>query len=143
MRYGLTPRLASLPGFNPFNNLPCIGYYHNLEVNLHLVSGFGSDTFTRDFALCNKSADVIDERAGIPPEWFTMVTQRRLLGLAKHGNALIEPYSDELIPLKGGDNRRRIGEGPITRKTGKCEPLIRDYFKKYSDDKPGPVEQQS
>jgi hypothetical protein len=57
-----------------------------------MVSGYWSPTFTRDFALCNKSADVIDERAGIAPNWFaTRLTT--LIPSSGKPPALIEPFN--------------------------------------------------
>jgi hypothetical protein len=125
--------MSELAGFNPLNNLGSIGYYHNLEVSLHMLSGFFSDAFTRDFALCNKSADVIDERAGIPPGWFATIIEK--VGRSK-GAALIQPYSRVLPPLDGEDNNRKIGEGPVAPETRKSEPLVMNYFERYLGIKP-------
>jgi hypothetical protein len=57
------------------------------------------------------------------------------------GGALIEPYSAVLPPLDGEDNERKIGEGPVAPETGKCEPLVRDYFERYLGVK-APVKKQ-
>ncbi|GAQ81058.1 hypothetical protein KFL_000690360 [Klebsormidium nitens] len=124
--------LKKMTSWNPLDNKDAIGYYHNLEVNLHMVSGYWSDTFSRDFALCNKSADVIDPRAGVPPEWFKTLIP--YVVRADPGTALIEPYSDELPPTEGEDNERLIGQGPVAGRgptPGKCMPLKRNYFEQY------------
>lgn len=132
--------LTFFVGFNPLKILEIlnsVGTYHNLEVNLHMVSGYWSDTFSRDFALCNKSADAIDERAGIAPNWIA--TKIEVVGPSKKDPpALIEPYSPGLqSENETADEQREVGQGPVASRegaSGECKPLRRDYFKSYLKD---------
>eukprot|EP00243_Klebsormidium_subtile_P006352 TRINITY_DN268_c0_g2_i1.p1 TRINITY_DN268_c0_g2~~TRINITY_DN268_c0_g2_i1.p1 ORF type:complete len:702 (-),score=204.36 TRINITY_DN268_c0_g2_i1:575-2527(-) len=130
--------LKKMPSsWNPFANFDSVGNYHNLEVNLHLVSGYWSKTFSRDFAMCNKSAEVVDPRAGVPPNWFAAATWADVLGRSK-GNAIIEPYNKDLPSEdEEADKKRKIGEGPVASRKGEsrtCKPLVRDYFARYLKD---------
>lgn len=107
--------------------------YHNLELNLYLLSykatAGGSPAFTRDIALVNKSYDNLDPRVGIAPNWLETMSPDvgRATGVQPVKQAaLIEPYGQDVAPGNDPENEREIGFWVSEEIPARSVPLQKD-----------------
>lgn len=82
--------------FNLSNNAARFSTYHNLELNLYMLSKNAAGFFTRDVALVNKAYDNLDPRMGIAPSWLETLSANAVKAPKVEPPkiaAMIEPYN--------------------------------------------------